>query len=223
MTFGVDRCRPARAPAVCCCQLVDRLLAAARHRLVGRDVDALDLRGVVQRLQRHQHLHGRAVRVGDDVVLAVAGDRVRIHLGHHQRNVVLVTELRGVIDHDAAGLGGAHRVHLGNAGAGREQADLRLARNRTSPGPAPAASRPWKRTVRPTERALASGIESRRPESPLLQDRQHVAADEAGRADHRHIPTSAHRFPRSRHPFSAGRTLHETPRADKVRTLAKRP
>jgi hypothetical protein len=50
----------------------------------------------------------------------------------------------------------------------------------------------------------------------LLEDRQHVAAHEAGRADHRYIPTFAH-IPKERHPFSAGRTLQETPRADKVR------
>ena len=51
-------------------QLVHRLLAGARDRLVGRDHDALDPRHVVQRLQRHDHLDGRAVRIGDDALLA---------------------------------------------------------------------------------------------------------------------------------------------------------
>jgi hypothetical protein len=48
-------------------QLVHAFLAGAGDRLIGRDDDALDL-GVVQRLQRHHQLRGRAVRVGDDVL-----------------------------------------------------------------------------------------------------------------------------------------------------------
>ena len=50
-------------------QLVHAALARARNRLVGRDHHPLDLRRVVQRLQRHHQLRGRAVRVGDDVLL----------------------------------------------------------------------------------------------------------------------------------------------------------
>ena len=49
-------------------ELVHRVLAGAGDRLIGRDDDALDLRVVVQRLQRHDELRGRAVRVGDDVL-----------------------------------------------------------------------------------------------------------------------------------------------------------
>jgi signal transduction histidine kinase len=53
-------------------------------------------------------------------------------------------------------------------------------------------------------------------EVALLENGQHGAAHEAGRADHGYIPLSTH-IPTRGHPFSAGRTLHETPRADKVR------
>ena len=53
-------------------QFVHRLLAGARHRLIGRDDDALDLRRVVQRLQRHDELRGRAIGIGDDVLLGEA-------------------------------------------------------------------------------------------------------------------------------------------------------
>ena len=68
-------------------QFVHPGLARARDRLIGRDDDALDLRRIVQRLQRHHQLRGRAVRVGDDVLLAIAGDRLGVHLGHDQRHV----------------------------------------------------------------------------------------------------------------------------------------
>ena len=47
-------------------KLVDRRLAGAGDGLVGGDDQALDPGLVEERLQRHDHLHGRAVRVGDD-------------------------------------------------------------------------------------------------------------------------------------------------------------
>src|SRR3546814_10068602 len=49
-------------------QFVHAFLARARHRLIGRYDDALDAGRVVQRLQRDDHLGGRAVRVGDDAL-----------------------------------------------------------------------------------------------------------------------------------------------------------
>ena len=105
-------------------QLVHPLLAGAGHRLVGRHHHALDAELVVQRLQRHHHLDGGAVRVGDDVALAEVAQRLRVHLRHHQRDVGLHAELAGVVDHHAAGGGGARRVHGRDRGAGREQADV---------------------------------------------------------------------------------------------------
>ena len=68
-------------------QFVHCLLAGAGHRLIGRDHDALDPGLVMQRLQRHHELRGRAVRIGDDALLAEARDRVGIHLRHDQRHV----------------------------------------------------------------------------------------------------------------------------------------
>jgi hypothetical protein len=50
-------------------QLVHARLAGAGDRLIGRDDDALDLRPVMQRLQRDDQLRGRAVGIGDDVLL----------------------------------------------------------------------------------------------------------------------------------------------------------
>jgi len=50
---------------------------------------------------------------------------VRIHLRHHQRDVVLVAELRGVVDHGAAGGGGLGRIFGRDLAAGGKQPDIR--------------------------------------------------------------------------------------------------
>ena len=47
-----------------------------------------------------------------------------VDLGHDQRHVLVHAELRGVVDHHAAGRRGARRMHLGHRGAGREQAEV---------------------------------------------------------------------------------------------------
>ena len=102
-------------------QLVHRLFARARNGLVGADNNALDRRAVVQRLQRHNHLRGRAVRVRDDVLLGIAVNRLWVHLGHDQRHVGIVAVKRRVIDHDAAGLGSLGRVFLRGVRADSKQ------------------------------------------------------------------------------------------------------
>ena len=56
----------------------------------------------MQRLQRDDELRGRAVRVGDDVLLAEAGDRVGVHLRHDQRHVRIHAPGRRIIDDDRA-------------------------------------------------------------------------------------------------------------------------
>ena len=116
-------------------QLVHGVLAGAGDGLIGRDDDALDGRRVVQRLQRHDHLRGRAVRVGDDVLLGVAGHRVGVHLRHDQRHVQVVAPGRGVIDHDAALGADLGRPLLGDGRAGRHQAEVEPWRNRTARDP----------------------------------------------------------------------------------------
>ncbi|MNI44528.1 hypothetical protein D3C73_989080 [compost metagenome] len=108
-------------------QFFQRRTAAAGHRLVGGHVDALDAVLAVQRCQRDQHLHGRAVRVGDDAARTVA-DLVRVDLRHHQRHVIVVTEGRGVVDHHRASGGELRGVFLGHAATGREQGDVHATR-----------------------------------------------------------------------------------------------
>ena len=105
-------------------QLLHRLLAGAGHRLIGRDHDALDRRLVVQRLERDDELRGRAVRVGDDALLAEARDRVGVHLRHDQRHVRVVAPGRRVIDHHRAGGGDLRRPFLRHRSARRHQADV---------------------------------------------------------------------------------------------------
>ena len=51
-------------------------------------------------------------------------DRVRVDLGHDQRNVVLVAELGGVVDDDATGRGRLRRVLARDFGARGKQPDI---------------------------------------------------------------------------------------------------
>ena len=82
-------------------ELVHPLLAGARDRLVGAHDHPPDPGGVVQRLEGHDHLDRRAVRVGDDPL--VLGDVVRVDLGHDQRDVGVHPEGARVVDDDRAG------------------------------------------------------------------------------------------------------------------------
>ena len=105
-------------------QFVHAVLAGARHRLIGRDHHALDRRLVVQRLQRDDELRGRAVRIGDDVLLGEAGDRIGIHFRHDQRHVRIHAPGRGIVDHDRAGGADLRRPFLRHRAARRHQADV---------------------------------------------------------------------------------------------------
>ena len=100
--------------------------AGAGDRLIGGDVDALDAHGVVDGLQRHHHLNGGAVGVGDDFAVAEAFDALRVHLRHHQGHIVLKAELGGVVDDHAAGRRRLGREFGGQRPAGGKQADPRL-------------------------------------------------------------------------------------------------
>ena len=68
-------------------QFVHRLFARARHRLIGRDDDARDLGEIMQRLEGDHELRGRAIGVGDDVLLPEADNGVGVHLRHDQRHI----------------------------------------------------------------------------------------------------------------------------------------
>ena len=96
--------------------------AGAGDGLVGGYVDALDPRRLVDGLQRHHHLDRRAVGIGNDAAIRVLGDAVRIALRHHQGNVVVVAELRGIVDDDCSGRSSHGRCPGRNRGAGGEQA-----------------------------------------------------------------------------------------------------
>ena len=101
-------------------------LPAPGHRLIGRDDDALDLGGIVQRLQHDNELRRRAVGIGDDVLLGVAGDSVGVHLGHDQRHVLVIAPARRVIDDDAALGADARGPLLGHGRARGHEAEVRL-------------------------------------------------------------------------------------------------
>jgi hypothetical protein len=101
-------------------QFVHARLARARNRLVGRDDHPLDLRRIVQRLQRHHHLRGRAVGIGDDVAGLVAVNRIGIHFGHDQRHVRVHPVERAVVDHDAT-LRGGLGAHGSSSGRNRRR------------------------------------------------------------------------------------------------------
>ncbi len=64
------------------CEFIHRFAAAARYGLIGCNIDALDARGIVKGLESHQHLHGRAIGIGDDVARGIASNGVRIHFGN---------------------------------------------------------------------------------------------------------------------------------------------
>ncbi len=164
-------------------QLVHRVLAGARDRLIGRHHHARDLGLVVQRLERHHELRGRAVRIGDDALLAEARDGVGIDLGHDQRNVGVVAPVRGIIDHDGAGGGDPGRPFLRHGRARRHQADIDVGEIVMVEGFA------LERLVAEGDiHALALARRERHDliggEHPLGQDPQHLAAHIAGGADH---------------------------------------
>jgi hypothetical protein len=91
-------------------QLIHAVLAGAGHGLVGGDDDALDLCAVMQRLQRHDHLRGGAVGVGDDV-LAFPGCSL------------LAASPAGDMSREQARSDGSfHRFHLGAFGGADSRA-----------------------------------------------------------------------------------------------------
>ena len=85
-------------------QLIHARLAGTRDRLIGRDHGPGDLRRVMQGLEGHDQLGGRAVGVGDDVLPRRQLDGVGVHLRHDQGHVRVHAEGRGVVDDDGAGL-----------------------------------------------------------------------------------------------------------------------
>ena len=107
-------------------QLVHRFLAGAGDRLVGRDDNALDADGVMQRLQRDNQLGRRAVGVRDDALLGVAHDRIGVHFRHHEGHVLVHPPGGGVVDDDRAGGGDLRAPFPRHLAARRHQHDVDL-------------------------------------------------------------------------------------------------
>ena len=167
-------------------QFVHRFLACARHRLIGRHHHALDRRLVVQGLQRHDELGGRAVRVGDDILLRESLRGLGIDLRHHQRHVGIHAESGRIVDDDAALRANARRPFLRNGAARGHQADIdgaeiemleRLALERLVA----------ERDLDADRAGRGQRYDFRYGEAALGEDGEHFTADIAGGADHRDL------------------------------------
>ena len=104
-------------------QFVHRRGACPAGRLVGRNVYAADVREILDRLQRHDHLDRRAVGVGDNAarsVLRIAG----IDLGHHQGHIGIHAEGARIVDHNGS-MPGDRLCKLARCpGTGRRQGEI---------------------------------------------------------------------------------------------------
>src|SRR5581483_406730 len=156
-------------------------LPGAGHRLVGRDDHPPEPGGPVERRQRrHQH-HRRAVGAGGDALRQMA-ELFGVDFRHHQRHVGVHPEGGRVVDHPGARrrrhrrpLDGQRVVDVDDdqaepvetAGAEDLAGDLGTGERQPSP-------------LRP---GRGVGPQLGHRERPLLQDPQHLAADEAGGAD----------------------------------------
>ena len=121
-------------------QFVHRLLAGARHRLIGRHHHALDRGLVVQRLERDHELRGRAIRIGDDVLLGEADDRVGVHFRHDQRHVRVHAPGRRIVDHHRALRARSWATIPSTRRRPPTSGRCRRRRNRNGRAPSPSAS-----------------------------------------------------------------------------------
>ncbi len=122
-----------------------------------------------------EHLHRRAVGVGDDPAVRV--ERLGIHLGDHQRDVVVHPPVARVVDHDGARLDQLRRPLGAHRAAGRrehqvEAVDRLAPRAAGTPAPCrrtrpscPPSARRRRRPPRPPESRArrARGAWSSRP------------------------------------------------------------
>jgi hypothetical protein len=92
-------------------ELIHRCAAAARDRLVGRDVDAGEARECMQRRERGRERDARAAGERYEPVRAEACEHARIDVRRHERHVRLCAERGGVVDHPGVcrGRGGIAR------------------------------------------------------------------------------------------------------------------
>ena len=83
-------------------ELVEPRLARARRRLVGRRDYALQALRLVERGDGLEHDRGRAVGVRDDAFVPV--EVLGVHLRHDERDLGILAERAGVVDHLRSGL-----------------------------------------------------------------------------------------------------------------------
>ena len=111
-------------------QFIHTSLAGTRCGLIGRHHDTPDCKCVMQRLQSHDKLCCRAVRVRNDIASVIcpqrAVHRVSIHLRHDQRHIVIHAESRRIVDDDTPGLARLWRNRLGGLATGRKKRDIRI-------------------------------------------------------------------------------------------------
>ena len=84
-------------------KLAHALLSCSGNSLIGADNDPFDLIFIMDRLQGHHHLNGRAIRVGDNALVPV--DILRIDFRDDQRNGGIHAPGGTVVDHHSTGSG----------------------------------------------------------------------------------------------------------------------
>ncbi len=161
-------------------QLGHALGARAAGGLVGRDDDALDAEGLTQRLQRDHEDRRRAVRIGDEAVVA---DRVGIHLGHHQRHVGLQAEGGGVVHHRHALGGQRARMRLGEIARDGEQREIEMAGGLEAIG-LDGNLAEGRNLFRAGATRRGEELELRHREAPLREHFHNFLTDRARGADH---------------------------------------
>ena len=183
---GAGESAPAmHGPSVWRLQLVDALLAGPGDRLVGADDHAAHPGGVVQRLERDDHLDRRAVGVGDDPL--VLEDVVRVDLGDDQRHLGLHPEGARVVDDDRTGRG-RDRAPL----ARDARPACSTARSRRPRTPRRERARigwlsPRNVTVLPALRSEARNLIDAIGKSPLLEQADHPLAHGPTGPDDGHV------------------------------------
>ena len=84
-------------------ELLNSFFSRATHRLIGRDIDALNTYRIANRLERHQHLYGRTVGVSNNAALCVTHNGVRVDLGYNERNIFVPSKMRRIVHNNTSG------------------------------------------------------------------------------------------------------------------------
>ena len=104
-------------------QFVHGSSARARCRLIRGHVNAFDVRDILNGFQRHNHLNGSAIGIGNNVprtVQCVFG----IYFGHHQRNIVVHAERARIVYHNGSVFGNGIGKLQRCSSAGRNKSNV---------------------------------------------------------------------------------------------------